>query len=309
MTGRIDLKLLTAFVTVAREGNVSRAAEILCLTQPAVSLQLRRLSQETGLELFTRSPRGLELTADGRALLVKARRVLAALEEFGQYAENLHRTVHGTLRIGTIIDPSYIRLGDLLQGLMRRAPELRPELTHGISGAVLRDILAERLDVGYFLGPVEDFLPFLPAGTAPAPADFLRRELIRFRYRVIAPAGWEGQLRQLDWAGLAGLPWIGTPPDSVHHRLLARILGPLGVRQNVVTLADQEDSMLELVRAGLGLSLAREAVALREQQVHGLAVAQDIALETPLSFVAMAKRANDPRIRLAMDSIDHIWRS
>ncbi|HWT18236.1 MAG TPA: LysR family transcriptional regulator, partial [Variovorax sp.] len=51
----LDLQILRAFVLAAREGNVSRAAERLHLTQPAVSLQLKRLAEETGLQLFTRT--------------------------------------------------------------------------------------------------------------------------------------------------------------------------------------------------------------------------------------------------------------
>lgn len=52
-----DLRTLRAFVTVARKGNVTRAAERLHITQPAVTLQLKRLAAETGLILFRRTPR------------------------------------------------------------------------------------------------------------------------------------------------------------------------------------------------------------------------------------------------------------
>lgn len=307
MAGRLDLRTLTAFVTVAREGNVSRAADLLHLTQPAVSLQLRRLAEDTGLTLFRRSARGLDLTPDGRALLVKAQLVLQAMEDLGQTARRLTRTVGGTLRIGTVIDPAFIRLGDFLQGLLQLAPELRPELSHGMSGQVLRDLARERLEVAFFLGPIGDFTSLVAAEPGLAEADFAIRELTRFRYLVLAPAGWEARLRGQGWAGLARLPWIGTPPESVHHRLLERVLVPLGVAQNVVTLADQEGSMLELVRAGLGLSLSRESTALHERQVHGLAIAEGVGIETQLSFVALARRAGDPRIALAMEVIDRVF--
>ena len=66
---------ILAFVTVAREGSVSRAAEILNLTQPAVSHQIRRLSEDIGITLFTRTSRGLDLTADAKSLLPKAEQV------------------------------------------------------------------------------------------------------------------------------------------------------------------------------------------------------------------------------------------
>ena len=66
------LQTLRAFVTVAREGSVSRAAERLHLSQPAVSLKLKQLQQDLGLTLFERRPQGLALTADGQALLPSA---------------------------------------------------------------------------------------------------------------------------------------------------------------------------------------------------------------------------------------------
>ena len=84
-----DIRVLNAFIAVAREGNVTRAAEKLHLTQPAVSLQLKRLAQDTGLILFTRTAKGLELTRDGTALIAKAEKVRTALTEFGQQPAGL----------------------------------------------------------------------------------------------------------------------------------------------------------------------------------------------------------------------------
>lgn len=73
-----NLNTLLAFVTVAREGSVSRAAEALNLTQPAVSHQIKRLSDEIGLTLFKRMPTGLQITDDGAALVPNALLVLNA---------------------------------------------------------------------------------------------------------------------------------------------------------------------------------------------------------------------------------------
>lgn len=91
-----DLRTLRAFVTVAREGNVTRAAELLHVTQPAVTLQLKRLAAETGLLLFRRTSTGLELTQEGALLAAKAEQVLAALTDFGQTAGHLSTRVRGS---------------------------------------------------------------------------------------------------------------------------------------------------------------------------------------------------------------------
>lgn len=77
----MELNHLRAFAAVAREGNLTRAAKRLFLTQPAVSLQLKALLEELRLALFTRTPTGLVLSEDGRKLLPIAERVLAGLEE------------------------------------------------------------------------------------------------------------------------------------------------------------------------------------------------------------------------------------
>ena len=101
---------------------------------------------------------------------------------------------------------------------------------------------------------------------------------------------------QDDWPALARLPWIGTPPDSVHHRLLAPVWDRCGERQNRVAEVDQESSMLDLVAAGIGLSLARESPALRLAHERGLVLLRHRTLDTELSFVSLNDRQDDATI-------------
>lgn len=114
-------------------------------------------------------------------------------------------------------------------------------------------------------------------------------------------------VRDKSWAELAALPWIGTPPASVHNRLLGRIFGELDVRQNVVALIDQEMSMLAMVRAGVGLSLCRESIALHEQQSNGLIIANSVKVETALSFISLKARMNDPAVAHVFEVARRIW--
>ncbi len=296
----IEPQTLRAFVAVAREGNVSRAATRLHLSQPAVSLQLRTLAEATGLQLFTRTAQGMALTADGAALLPMAEKALAGLAEFGQAAAALHTTVRGTLRIGTILDPEFTRLGAFLKQLVETSPQVDTALRQGMSGDVLALIDRGELDVGFHLD-----LPDDPLG-----ADWLVRPLTRFTYRVLAPAGWGPQVRGMDWKALASLPWLATPPASAHHRLQRRVFGPgsiTGLEPRRVALVDQEASMLDLVRSGVGLSLVRDAIAIREAQARGLVIADRVALDCELSFVCRASRAGEPVIAAAWAALDTVW--
>lgn len=295
--GVSDLQLLRAFAAVAREGNVSRAAAALHRSQPAVSLQLKRLAQDTGLALFRRTPHGLALTADGAALLPQAERVLAAAGDFGLAARRLHSMVRGTLRVGTILDPQFTRLGAFLRELVEGAPQLATELRQGMSGSVAAQVLRGELDVGFYLAP----------DAHSAPAGLAVRTLTRFSYRVVAPAGWGPQVRGRDWKGLAALPWLGTPPESAHHRLLAQVFEPLGVAPVRVAWVDQEASMLDLLKSGIGLSLVRDAIAIRESQQHGLAIAERVALPCELQFIALAARAAEPAVAHAWQALARVW--
>ncbi|WP_431125681.1 LysR family transcriptional regulator [Variovorax paradoxus] len=295
----LDLQILRAFVHAAREGSVSRAAERLHLTQPAVSLQLKRLAEETGLQLFTRTPHGLALTADGAALLPQAERVLAAVGDMQQAARNLQGTVRGALRIGTILDPEFTRLGVFLRELVESAPQIETELRHGMSGTVLAQVLRGELDVGFHLDTDE--------GDAAAPAPLAARTLTRFTYRVVAPAGWGPQVLGRDWKALAALPWLATPPESAHHRLLDKVFGPLGLSPRRAALVDQEASMLDLLKSGVGLSLLRDSIAIRESQSHGLVMADRVQLDCALRFVSLAARRNEPVIASAWNALARAW--
>lgn len=291
----MDLTQIRAFVTVAREGNLTRAAERLHLTQPAVSLQIKALQTSLDLQLFARTPSGMALTDEGAKLLPFAQRVMDSLTEFQQGASALHSTLSGPLAIGTILDPEFIRLGAFLKRLVESYPQLSTRLQHGMSGWVLQQIRSGALDVGFFIGtPGKEFHALA---------------LTSFSYSVVAPQGWKQRVQGKDWRALAALPWIWTPPESAHNRMLTRVFAQTKLVPNKVALVDQEPSMLDLVKSGVGLSLVRESIALREAHAHGLVIADAVSLATELSFVCQAKRRNEPVISAVFDLLQELWRS
>ncbi|QET01713.1 MULTISPECIES: LysR family transcriptional regulator [Cupriavidus] len=296
----LDLQTLRLFVAVAREGSVSRAAELMHRSQPAVSLQLKRLAEITGLTLFQRTAHGLVLSVDGAALLPQAERALHAVQDFANAVNRLHGTVRGALRVGTILEPSFIRLGDWLGQLVQSAPQIETELRHGMSGSVLAQVQQGSLDVCFYLSPDLETTERLQP-------DLMVRTLTRFEYRVVAPAGWGSQVTGADWEALANLPWLATPPESVHARLLARVFDPRGLAPRRTALVDQEASMLDLIKSGVGLGLVRDATAIRESQTSGLVVADRVRIGCQLQFVCLASRQNEPLIVAALDPLTRVW--
>ncbi|MDF3838409.1 LysR family transcriptional regulator [Cupriavidus basilensis] len=292
----MDLHHLRAFVTVAREGNLTRAAQRLHLTQPAVSLQLKALQSSWRIALFARTASGLTLTADGAALLPLAERILAGVGDLQHTVSAMHQTVRGKLAIGTILDPEFTRLGVMLHRLVERYPQIRTELRHGMSGWVLQQVRSGALDVGFYLGPAPD-------------ASYCALTLTPFSYYVVAPKGWKDRVASRSWAQLAALPWIWTPPESAHNRLLSARFAAAGAVPNKVAQVDQEASMLDLVRSGVGLSLVRDAIALSESHAHGLVVVEGMSVQTELTLVALAARRDDPVIAAVFGIAESVFRS
>jgi DNA-binding transcriptional LysR family regulator len=273
----------------------------LHLTQPAVSLQIKHLQETLGVTLFTRTSHGLSLTRDGQALLPHAERALAAASDVQRAAAALRHEVRGRLRIGTILDPAFLRLGGFLKQLVETWPHIETALRHGMSGWVLEQVRAGELDVGYYIGlPSDDDTRDV--------ASFHAVTLTHFQYRVLAPAGWKDRVKGArDWRSLAALPWIWTPPASAHNRLLSRCFDEAGVKPVKVAEVDQEPSMLDLVKSGVGLTLARDATAIAEAHAHALTIVEGVTVPTQLSFITLAARKDEPAIAAALKLIEQQW--
>lgn len=291
----MDLTQLRAFAAVAREGNLTRAALQLHLTQPAVSLQIKALQQSLKVQLFTRTPTGMTLTPDGAKLLPLAERVIGSSVELIQAAHSMHSTLAGSLAIGTILDPEFTRLGSFLKLLVEAHPNISTRLQQGMSGWVEQEIRQGHLDVGYFVG-------------SPA-RDCHALTLTSFVYNVVAPQGWRRHVEDKDWKALASLPWIWSPPESVHNRLLSNVFEQHQVDPDKVAMVDQEASMLDLVKSGIGLSLVRDSIALREARAHGLVIANAVSVTTELSFLCLNSRRQESAIARTFQLMQDLWQA
>jgi DNA-binding transcriptional LysR family regulator len=303
------IQALRCFITVAREGTVSRAATLLHLTQPAVSLQLKGLEESTGLLLFNRTPGGFTLTEAGAALLPLAHRTVTASADFRTAADSLRESQRTTLRVGTILDPESIRLGPFVRSLATSAKKTEVFLRHGMSDDVLAQIGRSELDVGYYI----DAAPYecLASGVLPErtidDGKFLLTALMRYHYRVIAPREWSDKVLGKDWADLVDLPWITTPMASAHRRLIDSVFRPTGSLPKRVAYAEHEDAMIEFVEAGSCLSLARDSVLDRIARNRNFIVADKVSLTCDLSFACLTSRRHEPMISQAFAAMQTVW--
>ena len=303
------IQALRCFITVAREGTVSRAAALLHLTQPAVSLQLKGLEESTGLQLFNRTPGGFTLTEAGAALLPLAHRTVSASADFRTAADSLRESQRATLRVGTILDPESIRLGPFVRSLATSSKKTEVFLRYGMSNDVLAQIGRGELDVGYYIDatPAECLASgILPERTI-EDGRFRLTALMRYNYRVIAPREWSDKVLGKDWADLIDLPWIATPQASAHRRLIDDVFRQMGSLPKRVAFAEQEDAMIEFVEAGNCLSLARDCVLDRITRNRNFVIADKVALTCDLSFACLMSRRHEPLISQAFSAMQAVW--
>src|SRR5712691_2289451 len=103
----MEIHLLRTFAEVADTGHLTRAAEKLNLSQPAVSAHIKGLEEMLGLRLFDRSPAGMVLTRAGAQLRQQAEEVIGAMKSFRHLAAALKGKIAGRLRVGTLSDPDF----------------------------------------------------------------------------------------------------------------------------------------------------------------------------------------------------------
>jgi DNA-binding transcriptional LysR family regulator len=144
----MQLAHVEGFVEVARRGNLSRAAEALYLTQPALTARLRTLEEELGAPLFVRGRRGMTLTDTGRAFLPYAERALASLRDGSVLVGELVQGGTGELALGAAPAVSTYVLPSLLVRFAARYPRVRLVVRTGHSEEILEMAIRGEIAVG-----------------------------------------------------------------------------------------------------------------------------------------------------------------
>jgi len=290
----MELYQLRAFAAVADSGQLTRAADRLHLSQPAVSAQIKALEEELGQRLFDRNPSGMELTLVGRELLELAQRVLAAADALRTRASELSDEVVGKLSLGTLSDPQFIRVGELLGLALERYPHLDLELHNVYSGSALESVMDGTLDASYYFGELPE-------------AGVTGLRLTEMVYRVVAPAAWADRFEAGNWSEIAALPWILAPEKSSHHAMTRGLFVAHQVQPVRWVEADNEGVIANLVQSGVGVSLVREDVAAAMQKAGKVFVWQEPRLPTTLWFISLAERAQDPLIAVLVRMLRELW--
>jgi len=252
----MELYQLKTFVAIAEEGSLTRAAERVFTSAPAVSAQLKALEDELGVKLFERTPRGMDLTEAGCRLLDEAQRTLASALRMRSAAEQIRGVAQGVVRFGTVADPVALRLGDVLVKLAERHPQVTLQLRQGLSYEPLAAVQRGELDCAYVLSDREEV------------DGLVLRRLGAVDLVVTLPNALARAHPDLTIDKLTSLPWVGTPPTCVLRVHLDSLFATVGREYRPGMTADSETAMRSMVASGLGAGLLRLDQALQAER-HG----------------------------------------
>ncbi len=254
---------LRAFHAVASAGGYTRASQMLNVTQPTLSGQVKALEARYGVRLFQRRGRGVELTDLGRQLLDVTRRLTAAEAEAEQLLAGARSLTGGQLRVSADA-PSHVI--PLLAAFGRRHPGVRLAVGFGNSGEVRASLLARRSEIAVL------------ADLEPDPRIYalpIRRD----RLLVFVSRGhpW-ARRRSLRFAEIAGETLILREPGSTTRAVFEAALSQRGIAPGRTIEIGSREAAREAVAAGLGIGVIFESEFLRDERLHRLGLS-DARLE------------------------------
>ena len=164
----MDLRTLRYFTVVARELNITRAAEKLNMSQPPLSNQMRALEKELGVQLFIRGRRHLELTEEGALLLRRAVQMQELADKTRQEIASLREGMTGTLYLSMVEGRAPFLAAQWIAGFREEFPLVRYNLWNGSSDDVLDRLHKGLADLAVIAAPYDtEYLEGFPVGREP----------------------------------------------------------------------------------------------------------------------------------------------
>jgi len=272
----MELRQIRSFLSIAETLHFGRSAELIHLSQPALSLQIRALEEEVGVRLFERNRRKTTLTAAGAAFRGDAAAALSQLEQAIRRAKSAANGKLGLLRIGFISTAGIELVADIVRHFRELNPEVEFSLRNILTADQVRMLETGALDVGFLRLPIgaqstldvvtvhrEPFVLLVPSSHKLA-----KRKRVRLREVV----GEDFVMYERTWA-------------PGFHDLMFGILRDAGIVPNVTQTAGEVPTLISLVHSRMGITIAPLSVL---KHSAASVVACEILDRIPMSEIAIA---------------------
>jgi DNA-binding transcriptional LysR family regulator len=244
MEKRMELRTMTQMVAIASHGHMTRAAQELGVSQPALSAALRKLEAEMGAALFHRTGHGVELTEAGRVFMEHAKITLRAAEQTTQAVRSLVGLETGSIKVGAGATATGYLLPRAIQAVRDEYPGLRFSIREAGSSSVAQGVISGELDLGIVTLPMDQ----------PREEELMVVREIRDELRLIVPPGHrlDGK-RNFAWKDLQGEAVVAFEAGSAVRSLIDSAASEEGVSLEVVMELRSIESIVQMVNAQIGV--------------------------------------------------------
>lgn len=240
----MDFKTLHYFVTTATELNITRAAEILNMSQPPLSQTIRHLEEDLGTTLFIRKKTGLTLTPAGRILLKRAEQILALAAKTREEIASHEKELSGSLVLGTVEGRAPFLLARWIAGFHEEFPLVSFTVRHGGTDDLMEQMQHHQIDLAIIAAPYdEERLSGFPVDTQP--------------WVAIIPAGHplaEKEGTAICLSDLGSEPLI-VPERSYRRTAIERWFEMQGMQPHFVCRSSTYTDAIALVEQNVGICI------------------------------------------------------
>jgi len=238
----LSFRLLQVYIQVVRTGSISEAARSLHLTQPTVSLQMKKLAETVGEPLLEPQDGKLVMTTMGSEFYRAACDVMGRFEDFGHTLEEARRGQWGQVKLGVVTTAKYV-IPRILGGFYQQRPQVDVTLNIGNRARILERFSNQEDDLYLFSHP--------PTGQQVRATAIIRNPL-----QLIAPKGhWAAKRERLDFSELKNERFLMREPGSATRMAFETWLSARGLELNNTQQIESNEVIRLSVAEGLGLAV------------------------------------------------------
>ena len=263
---------LALFHAVARAGNMSRAAEELLISQPAISKQLKELERAMGTMLFDRVTRGMRLTDAGKLLHAYSTRIFALAEEAQNAMEQLNGIERGSLIVGASTTIGVYLLPKIFVVFRKKYPQIKLELVIANSQDIYKKLQSGEINLGLTEGVIEE----LDADAS----TFARDELVA----IASPKHALAKKRSIPVKELVRQPFIVRETGSGTKSVVEKALARKGLTVTPIMSLGSTEAIKRAVASGIGVAMVSALsiqLELKTRELVRLHL-RDLAVDRPL---------------------------
>lgn len=283
----MDFRKLRYVLAVAKERSFTRAAGKVHISQSAISEQVRLLEEEIGFAIFSRTSRGIQITDRGRSFLHEAERVYNELMGLSDTA----RLLHGggmSFVIGIGSGVAQFIIPQALVSFSEHFPNVRLEVKISPTRRVYDQLLDERIDFGI---AVESDPEKLPSG-------ILQKRISETEMVLILPTTHEltNTSQPVDLEDVANSPLIMNELSVGYGQIVQSMFDNVGIRPNIVGIADNIETMKIMVESGMGLAILPK-VCIEPLPEHSKIQIRDLSTVQKIAFCLVRRQRGMSKTR------------